>query len=161
VPSDRYPFSENATERLLREARQRFVALQPSAAQRAVRDALDSPVQQAIKEVVDSPVQRAISDATQARERLLYGTHSSRALPHATSTAPQHPITSAADLAPFVRKARKRMKMTQQQFADACGVGRRFLSELENGKSSLEFDKVLKCALGAGIDLLVKPRIPL
>ena len=72
----------------------------------------------------------------------------------------EHPITSAADLAPLVRKARKRMKMTQQQFADACGVGRRFLSELENGKPSLEFDKVLKCTLGAGIDLLAKPRVP-
>jgi y4mF family transcriptional regulator len=72
-----------------------------------------------------------------------------------------YPIAAAADLAPLIRKARKRMKMSQQQFADACGVGRRFLSELENGKPSLEFDKVLKCALGAGIDLLAKPRIPL
>jgi y4mF family transcriptional regulator len=72
----------------------------------------------------------------------------------------EYPITSAADLAPLIRNARKRMKMTQQEFADACGVGRRFLSELENGKPSLEFDKVLKCTLGAGIDLLAKPRVP-
>jgi y4mF family transcriptional regulator len=72
-----------------------------------------------------------------------------------------HPIKSAADLAPLIRASRKRMKMSQQQFADACGVGRRFLSELENGKASLEFDKVLACALGAGIDLSAKPRRPL
>jgi DNA-binding transcriptional regulator YiaG len=75
--------------------------------------------------------------------------------------ASHHPITSAADLAPLIRASRKRMKMSQQQFADACGVGRRFLSELENGKASLEFDKVLACALGAGIDLSAKPRRPL
>jgi y4mF family transcriptional regulator len=72
-----------------------------------------------------------------------------------------YPIKSAADLAPLIRASRKRMKMSQQQFADACGVGRRFLSELENGKASLEFDKVLACALGAGIDLSAKPRRPL
>ncbi len=68
------------------------------------------------------------------------------------------PVTSAADLAPLVRKARKDMKMNQQAFADAAGVGRRFLSELENGKPSLEFDKVLACTLAAGIDIIAKPR---
>ena len=51
-------------------------------------------------------------------------------------------LTASADLAPVIRAARKRMGMTQQEFADAAGVGRRFLSELENGKPSLEFDKV-------------------
>lgn len=70
------------------------------------------------------------------------------------------PITSITDLAPLIRKARKAMRMNQQQFADAAGVGRRFLSELENGKSSLEFDKVLACALAAGIDIVAKPRKP-
>ena len=70
-------------------------------------------------------------------------------------------LTASADLAPVIRAARKRMGMTQQEFADAAGVGRRFLSELENGKPSLEFDKVIKCALGAGIDIFAKPRRPL
>lgn len=71
------------------------------------------------------------------------------------------PLTSTADLGPLIRRARKQMKMSQQQFADAAGVGRRFLSELENGKPSLEFDKVLACALAAGIDIFAKPRLPL
>jgi y4mF family transcriptional regulator len=70
-------------------------------------------------------------------------------------------IGSAADLAPLIRKARKRMGMNQEAFAFAAGVGRRFLSELENGKSSLEFDKVLACAQAAGIDIIAKPRLPL
>ena len=69
-------------------------------------------------------------------------------------------IQTTADLAPLILKARKRMKMNQQQFADAAGVGRRFLSELENGKPSLEFDKVIACALAAGIDIFAKPRKP-
>lgn len=69
-------------------------------------------------------------------------------------------IQTTADIAPLIRKARKAMKMNQQEFADAAGVGRRFLSELENGKPSLEFDKVLACALAAGIDIMAKPRRP-
>jgi y4mF family transcriptional regulator len=70
------------------------------------------------------------------------------------------PIRSAAELAPLIRKARKSMGMNQEAFADAAGVGRRFLSELENGKPSLEFDKVLACAQAAGIDIIAKPRLP-
>jgi y4mF family transcriptional regulator len=70
-------------------------------------------------------------------------------------------LANATSLAPLIRKARKRMGMNQQAFADYAGVGRRFLSELENGKASLEFDKVLACARTAGIDIFAKPRQPL
>jgi y4mF family transcriptional regulator len=74
---------------------------------------------------------------------------------------PNQPLASSAGLASLIRKARKRMGMNQQAFADYAGVGRRFLSELENGKPSLEFDKVLACARTAGIDIIAKPRLPL
>lgn len=78
-----------------------------------------------------------------------------RQLPHkSTSIA----IRSAADLGPLVRKARKAMQMTQNDFAAHAGVGRRFLSELEGGKSSLEFDKVMACAETAGIEILSRSR---
>lgn len=69
-----------------------------------------------------------------------------------------HPIDSTADLGPIIRKARKRMKLSQDEFATYAGVGRRFLSELEGGKSSVEFDKVLACARAAGIDIFARPR---
>lgn len=69
-----------------------------------------------------------------------------------------HPIDSTADLGPIIRKARKRMKLSQNEFATYAGVGRRFLSELEGGKSSVEFDKVLTCARAAGIDIFARPR---
>ena len=76
-------------------------------------------------------------------------------LPHkSTSIA----IRSAADLGPLVREARKAMQMTQNDFAAHAGVGRRFLSELEGGKSSLEFDKVMACAKTAGIEILSRSR---
>jgi len=58
----------------------------------------------------------------------------------------------------MVRDARKAMKMNQAKLAAHAGVGRRFVSELEGGKPSLEFDKVVACAGAAGIDLFAKKR---
>ena len=43
--------------------------------------------------------------------------------------------------------------MTQKEEASSDGVGVRFLSELENGKPTLEIDKVLNVARLFGIDI--------
>src|SRR3546814_5315513 len=50
----------------------------------------------------------------------------------------RNPLKSIAELGPMVRDARKAMKMNQAEFAAHAGVGRRFVSELEGGKPSLE-----------------------
>lgn len=71
---------------------------------------------------------------------------------------PADPILSTADLGPVIRSAREAMGLSQQRFADLAGVGRRFISELENGKASLEFDRVLQVCRAAGIDILAKRR---
>jgi HTH-type transcriptional regulator / antitoxin HipB len=39
---------------------------------------------------------------------------------------------------------RKQARLTQAQAAARCGVGTRFLSELENGKPTVHLDKVLQ-----------------
>jgi y4mF family transcriptional regulator len=70
----------------------------------------------------------------------------------------RNPLKSIAELGLVVRDARKAMKMNQAEFAAHAGVGRRFVSELEGGKPSLEFDKVLACAGAAGVDLFAKKR---
>ena len=62
-------------------------------------------------------------------------------------------ITSPKDLGTLIRGARKRSGLTQQEFADLCGVGRRFLSESEAGKPRLELGKILQVLKAAGIDL--------
>lgn len=67
-------------------------------------------------------------------------------------------ITSPEDLGALIRGARKRSGLTQQEFADLCGVGRRFLSESEAGKPRLELGKVLQVLRAAGIDLYGTPR---
>ena len=67
-------------------------------------------------------------------------------------------IEAASDLGNLVKKSRKKMLLSQQQFADLAGVGRRFVSELENGKPSLEFDKVLSVCNAAGLEFLARRR---
>ena len=46
------------------------------------------------------------------------------------------------------RRIRKKSGLRQAEAAERCGVGTRFISDLENGKPTLRLDKVLK-ALGA------------
>ncbi|WP_074797913.1 helix-turn-helix transcriptional regulator [Devosia psychrophila] len=57
-----------------------------------------------------------------------------------------------------VANARKGRGYSQQEFADLAGVGRRFLSELENGKPTAEIGKVLQVLTALGIDMQLKVR---
>lgn len=67
-------------------------------------------------------------------------------------------FSTPAELGAIVRAARKRHGMTQADFADLAGVGRRFLIELEQGKPRLELGKVLIVLAAAGIDLIAQER---
>lgn len=65
---------------------------------------------------------------------------------------------SSKDLGQLVRDARLRMRLSQQQFADLANVGRRFVSELEGGKTTLEIGKVIQVCKAAGVDLYARLR---
>jgi y4mF family transcriptional regulator len=67
-------------------------------------------------------------------------------------------LDNIEDLGQMVRGLRERRKLSQQEFADLAGVGRRFVSELENGKPTLEFAKVLQVARAVGISLIARDR---
>ena len=45
-------------------------------------------------------------------------------------------------IATFVKDKRKRLKLTQIELAKKAGVGIRFIRELEQGKETLQLDKV-------------------
>ena len=64
-----------------------------------------------------------------------------------------HALSNVAELGVAIRNVRKSKRLTQQSFADLAGVGRRFISELEQGKQTLEVGKVFKVASAAGIQL--------
>lgn len=68
------------------------------------------------------------------------------------------PVRSSEELGLVVARARKGRGYSQQQFADLAGVGRRFVSELENGKPSAEIGKVLQVLTALGIDMQLKAR---
>lgn len=67
-------------------------------------------------------------------------------------------LHSSKDIANLIRERRKELGYTQSDVASFCGVGLRFFSELENGKETLQLEKVLKVINVLGIDLLAKKR---
>ena len=62
-------------------------------------------------------------------------------------------ITGMKSIAELVKSRRKSLGLTQAQTAAMCNVGKRFFSELENAKESLQMDKVLNCLAMLGINL--------
>lgn len=58
----------------------------------------------------------------------------------------------------MVRKKRKEMGMTQTEAAGLCNVGARFMSELENGKATMQFDKTMKVLRNFGFIIGISER---
>ncbi len=48
----------------------------------------------------------------------------------------------SAKIAVFIKEKRRQLKLTQPELAARAGVGLRFLRELEQGKQSVQLDKV-------------------
>ena len=64
--------------------------------------------------------------------------------------------TFAERLAEAIRERRRARRMTQTDLALLAGVGRRFVSELENGKPTLRLDRVEAVLEVFGLSLAVK-----
>lgn len=67
-------------------------------------------------------------------------------------------IRSSEQLGEAVAQSRKTKGYSQQEFADLAGVGRRFISDLENGKPTAEIGKVLQVLTALGLDLELRAR---
>jgi HTH-type transcriptional regulator/antitoxin HipB len=65
---------------------------------------------------------------------------------------------SAADIGMAVRKKRKEDGLTLADAAALCGVGYRFMSDLENGKETVQVGKVLKVLTALGLDITIEAR---
>ena len=74
------------------------------------------------------------------------------------NTIPYGKINSGLDIGKIIRTTRKAQGATQAEFAALCGVGVRFLSELENGKPTAELGKVLLVIQNLGLELNLQPR---
>ena len=67
-------------------------------------------------------------------------------------------ISLPIDLGKAIKVKRQKDGLTQMDAAALCGVGTRFLSELENGKPSVELGKVLQVLKGLGLECLIVER---
>ena len=75
-----------------------------------------------------------------------------------TNILPYGKISSAKKLGQAVRAKRKADGLTQVKAAALCGVGIRFISDLENGKSTIELGKALSVLVGLGLTVDVRPK---
>ncbi len=75
-----------------------------------------------------------------------------------TSKLPYGIIEAPQALGKYIRVSRKQQGATQAEFASLCGVGVRFISDLENGKPTIELGKTLQVVKCLGLELIVQPR---
>lgn len=65
---------------------------------------------------------------------------------------------TAADIGTAVRKKRKEDGLTLADAAALSGVGYRFMSDLENGKETVQVGKVLKVLTALGLNMIIEAR---
>ena len=67
-------------------------------------------------------------------------------------------IKDTQSLGGFIRRHRKSMGLSQLNAAGLCGVGERFLSELERGKPTAELGKVLQVLNRLGLRFVLEDK---
>ena len=63
------------------------------------------------------------------------------------------PIQNMADLGKLVRVVRKQQRLRVDDAAGAAGVSHRFLRDVEQGKPTVQFDRVMRVLAELGIRL--------
>ncbi len=64
-------------------------------------------------------------------------------------------LKTVKEIGNLVRNERKRQNVTQLQLAGLAGTGIRFVSDLENGKGTIQVQKLLKIVQTLGLGLFV------
>ena len=67
-------------------------------------------------------------------------------------------IFDAADFGKAVKERRKELGYTQKYLSDFTGYSTSFISELENGKPTIELERALRLANLLGLDVLMEVR---
>jgi len=67
-------------------------------------------------------------------------------------------IFDTKDIGSIVKKKRKQLNMTQPQLAAVSGAGVRFISDMENGKPTMQVGKILGILHVLGLDIYVSER---
>ena len=67
-------------------------------------------------------------------------------------------IKSAKELGDIAVRFRKMQQLTQADIAGLGNIGVRFISDMENGKGTVQFDKVMHVLDLLGLDVVIVPR---
>ena len=67
-------------------------------------------------------------------------------------------IQNAMELGKIVAHRRKAQGLTQSDLAGLAQTGTRFISDLENGKGTVQFDKVMHILNLLGLDVVIVDR---
>lgn len=81
------------------------------------------------------------------------GTGKKLDISHDIALAAGDRIMSAADLGTCLRQRRKKLGYTQAEVAEYLGFSPRLIGEMERGRGSVAFERMLKYAINLGIDL--------
>ena len=79
-------------------------------------------------------------------------------LPTGNKSGPGIVVRSSTELGVIVRDQRKRLGFRQLDIAGMGNTGNRFIVELENGKPTVQLQKVLEVMDLLGLEILVRPK---
>jgi HTH-type transcriptional regulator / antitoxin HipB len=81
-----------------------------------------------------------------------------QALPLGHSAGLETPIRSSGELGAVIREQRKRLALKQLDLAGLGNTGNRFIVDLENGKPTVQLQKVLDLMDLLGLEVVVRTK---
>ena len=83
---------------------------------------------------------------------------SAQDLPLGHSTGAETPIRSSVELGAVIREQRKRLALKQLDLAGLGNTGNRFIVDVENGKPTVQLQKVLDLMDLLGLEVVVRTK---
>ncbi len=83
---------------------------------------------------------------------------STQDLPLGNSNGSETPIRSSVELGAVIREQRKRLALKQLDLAGLGNTGNRFIVDLENGKPTVQLQKVLDLMDLLGLEVVVRTK---
>lgn len=83
---------------------------------------------------------------------------SAQTLPIGNSTAAEVTVRSSVELGAVIRDQRKRLALKQLDLAGLGNTGNRFIVDLENGKPTVQLQKVLNLMDLLGLEVVVRTK---
>lgn len=83
---------------------------------------------------------------------------SAQDLPSGNRSSQEATVRSSVELGAVVREQRKRLALKQLDIAGLGNTGNRFIVDLENGKPTVQLQKVLDVMDLLGLELVVRPK---